>query len=142
MLVDDHNLVRRGIQALLEEEPDIRIIGQSSNGKDAIELVAHLQPDILLLDLMMGGMNGLEVTREVVRHSPHTRVIILSMYGNEAYVREAIKAGAMAYVVKDAPEDELLRAIHEVGAGRCYISSPLPENLLLTAERQRGSAAA
>ncbi len=142
MLVDDHHLVRRGIQALLEAEPDIRIIGQSGDGKDAIELVKHLQPGILLLDLMMGGMNGLEVTREVVQRSPHTRIIILSMYGNEAYVREAIKAGAMAYVVKDAPEDELLRAIHEVAAGRRYISSPLPEALLLTAKRQPGSAAA
>ena len=130
VLADDHHVVRHGLRALLSSEPDFEIIGETADGLETVRLVESLQPDILLLDLMMGGINGLEVTRQVTKRVPSTSVIILSMYGNQGYVVEALRGGAKAYVLKESTSEELIRAIHEVAAGRHYLSSSLSERVI------------
>ena len=130
VLADDHHVVRRGLRALLEARADFTVIGEAGDGLEAAELVERLQPDVLVLDLMMPSLNGLEVTRRVRRRSPHTRVVILSMYADEAYVVEALRAGAEAYVLKESTSDELVQAIQEAAAGRRYLSSPLSQRAI------------
>jgi len=130
VLADDHHVVRQGLRALLETVADLSIVGEASDGPEAIKLVAQLQPDVMVLDLMMADMNGLEVTRQVAKCSPRTCVIILSMLCNEGYVLEALRAGAKAYVLKTSTSEELLCAIREVAAGRHYLSPPLCERAI------------
>jgi DNA-binding NarL/FixJ family response regulator len=122
VLVDDHTLVRQGVRSLLELEPDLKIIGEASNGRDGIELVARLTPDILVSDLAMEGLNGIEVTREVSIRVPGTKTIILSMYGDPVYIKHALKEGARGWVLKGNSIDELTAAIREVHAGGSYVS--------------------
>lgn len=130
LLADDHPVVRRGLRALLEAEPDFQVVGEAGDGLEAIGVVNSLQPDILVLDLMMGGLNGLEVTRQVRKVSPRTGVVILSMYGTESYVLEALRSGAKGYVLKEATSEELVRAVREVAMGRRYLSSSLSERAI------------
>ena len=129
VLADDHQVVRRGLRSLLEEEPDFRIVGEASNGLEAAELVERLKPDVLVVDVIMPGLTGLEVARRAGQDSPHTRVVVLSIYDNDAYVLEALRAGAKAYVLKRSTSDELVYAIREAIAGRHYIGSPLPSDV-------------
>lgn len=130
VLVDDHPIVRQGLRALLEAEPGFRIIGEAGDGIEAAKLVERLQPDVLVLDLMIPGLNGLEVTRQVRQRSPLTQIVILSMHANEAYVLEALRNGATGYVLKGAAAAELIQAIREVSAGRRYLSPPLSERAI------------
>lgn len=132
VLADDHQIVRQGLRALLESEPDFKVIGEAGDGVGALKLVETLHPDVLVLDLMMGDINGLEVARQVSERSPETAVVILTMYGNEGYVLEALRAGAKAYVLKESPSTELVRAIREVMAGRRYLGAPLSERAIDT----------
>jgi len=131
-LADDHHVVRQGLRALLEAEPDFRIVGEAGGGREAVQLVERLRPEVLVLDLMMPGLSGLEVTRQVRRRSPQTRIIILSMYANIGYVLETLKNGAVAYVLKKSTADELVRAVRQVTTGRRYLSPPLSEQDLET----------
>ena len=140
VLADDHHVVRQGLRALLETEADFRIIGEAGDGLEAARLVENLQPNVLVLDLMMGGMNGIEVTRQVSKRSPKTTVVILSMHNNEAYVLEALRAGAKAYILKESSADELVRAIREVSAGRRYLGPPLSERVIDTYLRKAESS--
>ncbi|MBI2869691.1 MAG: response regulator transcription factor [Chloroflexi bacterium] len=130
VLADDHWVVRQGLKALLEAESDFRVIGEASDGLEAARVVEQLKPRILVLDLMMGGINGLEVTRQVAKHPSETSVVILSMYGNESYVLEALRAGAKAYVLKESTSEELVRAIREVIKGYRYLGAPLSERAI------------
>ncbi len=130
ILADDHNVVRQGLRALLEAEPDLSIVGEANNGLDAVELSEHLKPDVLVVDVMMPGLNGLEVAREVTQRSPQTKVIVLSMHANEAYVLEALKNGAVGYVLKDSCADELVQAVRQANTDKCYLSSPLSERAI------------
>lgn len=132
VVVDDHHIVREGLRALLATEPDFQLVDEASDGLEAIRLVERLEPDVLILDVMIPGLNGLDVTRRVSKSSPKTRVIILSMHSNEAYVIEALKNGAAAYVLKGATATELVLAIREVAAGRRFLSSPLSERAIET----------
>ncbi|MFC1969207.1 response regulator [Chloroflexota bacterium] len=141
VLADDHHIVRQGLKSLLDAEPDFKIVGDTGSGQEAMRMVESLQPNILVLDLVMGDVNGLEVTEQVAQRSPKTSIIILSMYGNEGYVLQALQAGAKAYVLKEAPSDELLHAIHEVSAGHRYLSTPLSERAI-EAYVQRSQATA
>jgi DNA-binding NarL/FixJ family response regulator len=127
VLADDHAAVRRHVRALLEEEPDFGVIGEAADGLKTVQTVEHLKPDVLVLDLMMGGMNGIEVTRRVARSSPNTGVVIYSIYGIKAYVTEALQAGAKAYVLKGLDSAELVRAVREVAAGRIYLPGYLSQ---------------
>jgi two-component system response regulator NreC len=130
VLADDHHLVRQGLRSLLEAEPDFRIVGEAGDGLEVVQLVERLQPEVLVLDLMMPGLNGLEVTRQVGQRSPQTRVIILSMHSSEGYVLEALRHGAAGYVLKASSAADLIKAVHEVVAGHHYLSPPLSEHAI------------
>jgi DNA-binding NarL/FixJ family response regulator len=117
--------VRQGLRLLLESDPDIAVVGEAADGAEALTLVKRRKPDVLILDLMMPGLDGLEVTRRVSRLKLGTRVILLTMYGDEAYLRDAIKGGAMGYLVKESCGTDLLQAIRDVAAGRRYLSPSL-----------------
>jgi two-component system, NarL family, response regulator NreC len=130
LLADDHHVMRQGLRMLLEAQEDFRVVAEAGDGLEAVKLVERLKPHVLIVDLMMPGINGLEVARQVSHHSPQTRIIVLSMYGNEPYVLEALRNGAVGYVLKDADAAELLRAVHEVVAGRRYLSPPLSEHAI------------
>jgi two-component system response regulator NreC len=130
VLADDHHIVRQGLRRLLEDEPDFQVVGDTGDGLEALQLVERLQPDVLVVDLVMPGLSGLEVTRQVNQRSPRTRVVILSMYANEAYVLEALKNGASGYVLKESSGVDLVRAVREALAGRRYLSPPLSEHAI------------
>jgi len=140
VLADDHDVVRKGLRAVLEANPNCRVIGEAGNGQEATRLVERLRPDVLVLDLMMPGLNGLEVTRQVKRRSPKTHVVVLSMHRDESYVLEALKNGAATYVLKDSSVEELVKAVIEAVAGRRYLSPPLSQSAI-DAYVQRASAA-
>ena len=130
VLADDHHVVRQGLRALLEAESDFNVVGEAGDGLEALQMVELLKPNVLVLDLMMPGLNGLEVTRQTIKHTSQTRVVILSMYANEAYVLEALGNGASAYVVKDSSSADLVLAVREVALGRRYLSPPLSDRAI------------
>jgi DNA-binding NarL/FixJ family response regulator len=127
LLADDHHIVRQGLRALLESEPHFRLVGEAGDGIEAVRLAERLRPDVLITDMMMPGLNGIEVTRQVTKSVPKTQIIILSMYADEAYVFESLKHGASGYVLKDSRASDLIEAVREVVAGRRYLSPPLSE---------------
>lgn len=127
VLADDHHVVRQGLRSLLEKEPEFRVVGEAANGVEALHLVKRLEPDVLILDLMMPVMNGIEAAKKIALASPGTRMLIFSMYGNEACVAEALRAGAQGYVLKDVIGPELARAVRKVYAGQRYLSPPLSD---------------
>jgi two-component system response regulator NreC len=141
VLADDHHIVRHGLRSLLEAEPDFSVVGETGDGLEAAQLVERLQPDVLVLDMMMPGLNGLEVTRQVGQRSRRTHVVILSMHANEAHVLEALRAGAAAYVLKESTYAELVRAVREAVAGRRYLSPPLSERAIEAYLKKAESAA-
>ena len=139
VLADDHHVVRQGLRTLLETEPDFGVVGETGDGLEAVDLVGQLQPNVLVVDLMMPSLNGLEVTGRVRERSPQTQIIILSMYSNEAYVLEALRNGAAGYVLKDSNSDDLIKAVREAVIGRRYLSPPLSE-LAIEAYSQKSKA--
>jgi len=142
VLVDDHEVVRQGIRALLQPETDMEVVGQAGDGLLALELVERLRPDVVVVDLMLPGLGGLELTRQVIRRSPRTRVVVLSMHADEPFVLGALDHGASAYVLKDAGIAELLRAIREAARGRRYLSPPLSDNAVKAYLLRRSAAGA
>lgn len=127
VLADDHHIVRHGLKAVLETDPDFKVVGEASGGNEAVKLVQQLKPNVLVCDLMMGGTNGFETTRLVRNLVPETNVIILSMYADESYVVEALRAGARGYILKTSPADEMIHAIREVINGNRYLSPSLSD---------------
>ncbi len=125
LLVDDHNLVRAGIRALLESLPQVEVVGEASDGREALSLATSLKPDVVLMDIAMKGMNGLEATARLKQASPAMRVIILSMYATEDYVMQALHAGACGYLVKESATLELERALQAVMRGETYLGPQL-----------------
>src|SRR5262245_29765347 len=111
VLADDHQLVRRGLKSLLESESGFSVIGEGTEGTEIAELVERLQPDVLVLDMVMPGLNGVEVTRQVSQRSPKTKVLVLSMYSNEAYILASLRQGAAGYVLKSVAPEVLSEAI-------------------------------
>lgn len=130
MLADDHPIVRKGLRAVLEAEADYEVVGEAEDGQTALQMVERLKPDILLVDIMMPGLGGLEVTRQCASRAPRTKVIVLSVYANEPYVLEALRNGASAYVLKTSDTNSLLTALREVEAGHRYLSPPLSERAI------------
>lgn len=130
VLADDHQVVRLGIRTLLEAEQDFSVIGEAADGLEADRIVESLKPEVLIIDLMMPGINGLEVTRHVSQRFPSTRVIVLSMHASESYVLEALRNGASAYVLKESSADDIVYAVREVLEGRRYLSPPLSERAI------------
>lgn len=123
VLAEDHDLVRAGIRALLETAADVEIVGEAANGSDAVALIESTQPDVVLMDISMPVLNGLEATRRIVKLHPRPRVIILSMHADKEYVREALLAGASGYVLKTADRRELELAIAAVARGDAWLGS-------------------
>lgn len=130
VLADDHLLVRQGLRALLAGESDFSIVAEAADGLETLALVEEWQPDVLIIDLMMPRLAGLEVTRQVSQRWPRIRVVILSMHANEAYVLEALRNGAAAYVLKESGITDLVQAVHTVTTGQYYLSPPLSERAI------------
>ena len=130
VLADDHPIVRQGLRALLEAERDFQVVGEAGDGLEAVALVERVKPDVLVLDLMMPGLAGLQVARQVRQRSPQTRIVILSMHADEGYVLEALTAGASAYVLKKSTTGDLVKAIRDAIAGRRFLSPPLSDRLI------------
>ncbi len=129
-LADDHTVVRQGLRALLEAEPGFTVVGESGSGIETIGMVQELKPDILVLDIMMDDIDGIEVTRQVTESAGKTAVVILSMYGDKKHVLEAVKAGARAYLMKKSADIELVRAIREAMVGRRYLGESVSDVLV------------
>lgn len=122
LIADDHTIVRQGLTKLLEGEPGVEVVGEATDGRDAVAKAMDLMPDIVLMDLSMPGLHGLEATRQISKRLPKTRVLILSMHKNEAYVREALQAGASGFILKDSASEEVMTAIRSVSRGDSYLS--------------------
>lgn len=135
LLADDHELVRNGIRALLEKLSGVEVTGEASNGEDAIRLVEKSEPHIVLTDIAMPGLNGLEVTRHLAKAFPNVRVVILSMYADEEHLYMALRAGAAGYLVKGAAREELELAIRAVARGDAYISPALSKHLIVNCDQ-------
>jgi two-component system response regulator NreC len=129
LLVDDHPLIRQGLRHLLEGEQEFKVIGEAGDGLEALILVERLKPNILVVDMMMPGLNGLEVLRQIKHISPDTHTIVLSMQSADAYVIEALKNGAAGYVLKETGPSELVNAVREVTRGNQYLSIKISERL-------------
>ncbi|MHC6226339.1 response regulator [Pseudomonas sp. X10] len=129
-LVDDHVLVRDGVKSLLSAVPHFQVVGQAESGAQALELVASTELDILLVDVGLQGMNGLELTRKLCSLYPGIKILMLSMYDNQEYVRTSINAGALGYVLKNAPSTELIAAIEAIAAGGSFYSPEITRKLV------------
>ena len=125
VIADDHRIVLEGLYAILDAEPDFDVIGKTGDGLKTLDLVNKLNPDVLVLDLMMPGINGLEVARQINKQTQNTKIIILSMYDDEGFVLEALANGVAGYVLKDEGSDDLIQAIREVKNGHRYLSPSL-----------------
>jgi len=130
VLVDDHALVRQGFRRILEDDPELTVVGEASNGTDAISLVKKTDPDVVVMDMAMPEMSGLHATMEIIKQRPGTKVLILSMYSDEQYVRNALDAGAKGYILKSAIENDLTRAVKAVAAGEQYLAPELSSVLI------------
>jgi len=130
VLADDHHVVRQGLRALLETQGDFGVIGEEADGLKVVDMVERLRPNVLVLDVQMPGLNGLEITRRIAQRTLNTRVVILSMHANETYVLEALRHGAAGYVLKDADPAEVVEAVREVSAGRRYLSRGLSDRAI------------
>lgn len=122
LIVDDHTIVRQGLRKLLESEGDIEIVGEAADGREAVAKAADLTPSVVLLDISMPGLNGLEAIRQIMKRSPKTRVLVLSMHKNEAYVLQALRNGASGYVLKESASEEIVTALRALGRGESYLS--------------------
>ena len=129
-LVDDHSLVRDGIKSLLAIVDTVEVIGEAENGHEALYLVEQFQPDLLLVDIGLKDMNGLELTRRLKQHSPFLKILILSMYDNFEYVSESIRSGASGYVLKNSPSREIIAAIEAIASGGTFYSADIAQKLI------------
>jgi two-component system response regulator NreC len=136
LIADDHAIVRAGLRALLKGEAGMELVGEASGGEEALRLVENLNPDILVLDLSMPEMDGIQVTKRVHATAPHVRILILTVHEDEALLREAIRAGAAGYILKHAAEEELISAINMVQMGDIYVHPKLVRSLLVAPQKQ------
>lgn len=122
LVADDHAVVRQGFRRILEAQQDLQVVGEAANGREAIRLAQELRPDLVLLDVSMPELNGVEATRRLKESSQYVKVLVLSMHKDHVYVREALRAGALGYLLKDCSEDELVGAVRTVAGGEAYLS--------------------
>ena len=122
LLADNHRIMREGLRGLLEEQPDIEVIAEAGDGRTAVRLARDLSPDVVIMDIGMAGLNGIEATRQVVAEVPGVKVVALSMHSDRRFVAEMLKAGALGYLLKDCAFDELAHAVRAVVAGQAYLS--------------------
>lgn len=132
LLIDDHHLVRKGIRLLLEDTEDIEVVGEAGNGKEGLEKMKELQPDLALVDISMPEMNGIEMVWEAKKQFPQVKSLILSMHNSEEYILQSLDAGAYGYILKDSTQEDMLRAIREVSKGERFFSGAVT-NLIINA---------
>jgi len=125
LLADDHRIVRQGLRALLEKEGDMEVVGEASNGRDAVRLAQEMSPAVIVLDIAMPDMNGIEAARRIVADNPASRILVLSMLGEKRFVVEMFSAGVKGYLLKDCAADELVRAVRTIHGGETYLSSQI-----------------
>jgi len=130
LLVDDHMVLREALRALLQTEPDLEVVGDAENGRQAVEMAAKLQPDVVVMDLAMPQLNGLEATRRIIKESPGTKVLILSSYSDDKFVQELIEAGAVGYFLKQTGAPEFIKAVREAHKGKACFSPSISKRLL------------
>lgn len=130
LLVDDHKIMRDGIKAILSRGDEFRVVGEAENGPEAVQTVKRLHPDLVLMDIGLPGLNGVETTVEILRHHPDCKIVILSMYDDENSVVSAIRSGARAFVLKKASDTDLLDALRMVARGGAYLSPQVSDRLL------------
>jgi two-component system, NarL family, response regulator NreC len=130
LLADDHTLVRHGIRRILEEHADWQVIGETGDGREAVRLTLELHPDVVILDIGMPQLNGIEAARQITRRAPSVRVLMLSMHADEAYLTQAVEAGAIAYLLKDSADVELVKAVTAAIQGRSFFSPKVATVLL------------
>lgn len=135
LLADDHAVVRQGFRMILAGQPDMEIVGEAGNGREAVELAEKLLPDVIVMDVTMPELNGIEATRRLQTSTPHSRVLALSMHKDSVYVREILRAGARGYLLKDAIDSDLLAAVRAVSRGEGYLS-PVISDAVLTDYRK------
>jgi DNA-binding NarL/FixJ family response regulator len=138
LLVDDHAIVRDGLRAVLKLQPDIEVVGEANNGRDAVSMAETLRPDVVLMDLVMPGMDGIEAIRLIVEDQPESHILVLTSFSAEDQVFPAIKAGAMGYLLKDCDSEELVRAIHQVKRGESSLHPKIARMLLQEMAATRG----
>ncbi len=129
-IVEDHTLLRAGLRALLSQDPDLEIVGEADNGRDAIRAIGSLAPHLVLMDLSMPGMNGIEAMMDIKRRSTDTRVLVLTIHKTDEYIHESLRAGADGYILKDATHDELRVAIRSVLNGKTYLSPDISDKVI------------
>ncbi|HTS78466.1 MAG TPA: response regulator transcription factor [Bryobacteraceae bacterium] len=130
LLADDHVLVRQGFKMILSAQPDMQIVGEAANGRETVEQCEKLQPDLVLMDVTMPELNGIEATRRIATASPRTRVLALSMHKDAVYVREILRAGARGYLLKDSAEADLIAAVRSVAKGEAYLTPAVSDAVL------------
>ena len=140
MLVDDHELVRQGIAAMLNGAGDVQVVAVARTGREALEVARRELPDVVLMDVRMPDMDGLEATRKLKEERPRTAVVMLTMHDNPAYLRDAVRAGAAGYLLKDVSKDELVDAIRQVATGGAFIESQMLKGMLSEMKPQTGAA--
>jgi two-component system response regulator NreC len=136
LLADDHALMRRGIRALLERNDQFEVVAEAGDGREAVQLTEEHSPDVVVADIAMPGLNGIEAARQIAQKSPHTAIIILSMHSDESYLLRALKSGARGYLLKDCPESDLINAIVAVHAGKAFFSPAVSKMLVEDYMRQ------
>lgn len=122
LLADDHTVMRSGLRLLLERQPNLKVIGEAADGREAVTMAASEEPDVVVMDIAMPHLNGVEAARQIVNHNGRIAVVILSMHSDESYVIRSLKAGARAYLLKDSAEADLIEAIHAISAGKSFFS--------------------
>jgi two-component system response regulator NreC len=136
LLADDHTILRAGLKMMLNAQPDMDVVGEAQDGRQAIQEAQRLQPDIVLMDITMPDMNGIEATRQIKRNIPNVRVLILTMHEHDEYVFQALRAGASGYMLKEAADTELITALHVVQSGQFYLS-PAAQSVMVGDYLQR-----
>jgi two-component system response regulator NreC len=142
VLIDDHAVVRSGLRLLLDGQEDIEVVGEGGNAQDAVFRARALQPDVMLLDVVMPGESGIEVVPKLLKESPETKILVLSMQDDPSYVREAFAAGAKGYVLKEAADEEVVSAVREVANGGSYVHPALGARMVAAEAAERAAAEA
>jgi len=142
VLADDHTVMRNGLRLLLERQPNLQVIGEAADGRQAVALSESANPDVVIMDIGMPNLNGIEAARQIVNHNPHTAIAILSMHSDESYVIRALKAGARAYLLKDSAEADLLAAVRALTEGKSFFSPAISKILVEDYMRQLESRGA
>jgi two-component system response regulator NreC len=130
LLADDHGVVRKGLRFILEQEPDFTVAGEAADGREAVRLARELEPDVIVMDIAMPQLNGIDATAQIVKQNPRTNVLILSMHNDETYLLRALEAGARGFLLKDTAEEDLVRAVRVAAQGKPFFSPAIAQALL------------